>query len=918
MYWRIDCTERLLLKVHGNDDDCSRKIEVAPKTSRPRSTTFSAGSISSGNKEPLLDEYSGNGVVVRWAGTSDGHLLAGVTRQGIYLWSVKPFVQLSKLVYDAVDELGQFVDVVWGGGGSNDRALFAVTSTGFIYEIAVYEREGPALEFQFKEQHYYVRGPGEAEGIASLGLAQKRTYRLPSNASGGSVVVVVCAARVGDDLALVCTRTHVFRLTWAGEVESTVLVRDIYDNPLAQVQQVLRVPSKDDGEWTELYLFSDGSVHALCFDGSVRQMDQGGSGGFTVLAYNGMARIVAAGTAQGEVVLWQGAELEELARWARREEEHVAALAWTADGAALACAYATGCVAMRSVLGFELNATRIEGSARHSVAVARTLHWGAGSTRLLVLSDSMALGNRRCGQQADVLPFARLGGWAAAGRVCVYSDDKVFLHSGDFSGSGGGGGGGQGAAWMAAHVPADYLAANWPLRHVAASDDGLHVAVAGSRGVACYGAATHRWRLFRSRQAEAAIACACLAWCGAWLVAAVETSAGEPQLQFFGRGRGPLDDAVAAVGLAAPAVVLSSHDSLLLVLCADAVVYQYAVFEGSGGEVSVTLRRAVSLAASGVDPRRVRSLQWVPSAQFDARPQFLVLEGTALRVVGPGSGSGSATRVTGRAEFSITSAVNFGSMHSTVWWFSGSHLCAELISLDDFMDDGGRVLGSSEGASSPRLMRIRPEFYPVAVSPDRGMAVGIDQDDGVVAGFLPVRAKLYLPNMLEHMLVANGDRSEQDALLYAACFEHYDFFPHAMEILLHSALEQQHRSDVLLLPRVVALLENFAKFREIVVHCARKTEAALWPLLFECLGGPESFFQQCLAAGELETATQSLIILQTLEPASVNDVNILRLLRLVDEAKMADLAVEILRFLKMTAESDTTMKLLLTRLRKQK
>ncbi|KAJ2595375.1 WD40 repeat protein, partial [Coemansia sp. RSA 1804] len=176
-----------------------------------------------------------------------------------------------------------------------------------------------------------------------------------------------------------------------------------------------------------------------------------------------------------------------------------------------------------------------------------------------------------------------------------------------------------------------------------------------------------------------------------------------------------------------------------------------------------------------------------------------------------------------------------------------------------------------------------------------------------------------------------------DALLYAACFEHLEFFAHAMEILLHEVLvremDQQHRqqrspatpdtpdtgattiaSGGRILPRVIALLRNFSSFYEIVVHCARKTEAAFWPHLFASVGGPELFFRQCLATGRLETATQCLLILQTLEPSSVNESNILALLNRAVVAQNKPVCLEIIRFLGMAAASDRPLKQLLERL----
>jgi len=45
-------------------------------------------------------------------------------------------------------------------------------------------------------------------------------------------------------------------------------------------------------------------------------------------------------------------------------------------------------------------------------------------------------------------------------------------------------------------LPAAYLAANWPLQHVAVSPCGSDIAAAGMRGVVVYNRKQERWRMF--------------------------------------------------------------------------------------------------------------------------------------------------------------------------------------------------------------------------------------------------------------------------------------------------------------------------------------------------------------------------------------------------------------------------------------
>uniref|UniRef100_A0A8C6Y5G5 Guanine nucleotide exchange factor subunit RIC1 n=1 Tax=Naja naja TaxID=35670 RepID=A0A8C6Y5G5_NAJNA len=169
-------------------------------------------------------------------------------------------------------------------------------------------------------------------------------------------------------------------------------------------------------------------------------------------------------------------------------------------------------------------------------------------------------------------------------------------------------------------------------------------------------------------------------------------------------------------------------------------------------------------------------------------------------------------------------------------------------------------------------------------------------------------SQIYLHHILRQLLVRN--LGEQALLLAHSCAA-LPYFPHVLELMLHEVLEEEATSrDPIpdpLLPTVAKFITEFPLFLQTVVHCARKTEYALWNYLFAAVGNPKDLFEECLMAQDLDTAASYLIILQNMEVPAVSRQHATLLFNTALEKGKWDLCRHMIRFLKAigSGESET-------------
>eukprot|EP01060_Flectonema_neradi_P017410 TRINITY_DN2429_c0_g1_i3.p1 TRINITY_DN2429_c0_g1~~TRINITY_DN2429_c0_g1_i3.p1 ORF type:complete len:1058 (+),score=120.53 TRINITY_DN2429_c0_g1_i3:1301-4474(+) len=160
------------------------------------------------------------------------------------------------------------------------------------------------------------------------------------------------------------------------------------------------------------------------------------------------------------------------------------------------------------------------------------------------------------------------------------------------------------------------------------------------------------------------------------------------------------------------------------------------------------------------------------------------------------------------------------------------------------------------------------------------------------------------------------DTAERQACASAAVeiakgLHNHSFFVDVMDYLLHAVLHcheivetQSHQIErSAVLKAVLRFLSNYAEFHEVLVHCLRKADPGMWPLVF-AVCPPLQLFDGALHAGRVRESALLLRVLQM--PSNVDDPSrelrsaaaaARRLFPLAISRHMFELSAELLRFL---------------------
>ena len=263
---------------------------------------------------------------------------------------------------------------------------------------------------------------------------------------------------------------------------------------------------------------------------------------------------------------------------------------------------------------------------------------------------------------------------------------------------------------------------------------------------------------------------------------------------------------------------------------------------------------------------------------------------------------------------SADSALDFShtdrGLKDSLWYFDGSEMHC-WMDVEDLVQSAS----TENDRDMPPTVPIATDFYPTSVVLNKGILLGIDADlvqrrDGHFAFFrFSIRSQLFLPEILRRHL-AHFDPSAASSL--ALRYQQLPYFSHALEILLHTVLDDEVDKppdpESALLPAVVSFLSSFPDYLDILVQCTRKTEVRSWPTLFNNLPPPQELFETSLERGMLKTAGGYLLVLQTLEESERSSEQCISLLKKAQEAGDWELCKELARFLMALDTSGKTLR----------
>ncbi|KAJ1218059.1 hypothetical protein NDU88_005645 [Pleurodeles waltl] len=512
--------------------------------------------------------------------------------------------------------------------------------------------------------------------------------------------------------------------------------------------------------------------------------------------------------------------------------------------------------------------------------------------------------------------------------------------------------------WHVVQIQSTYLESNWPIRISTIDKLGKNVAVVGKFGFAHYSLLTKKWKLFGNiTQEQNMMVTGGLAWWNEFIVlACYNLNDHQEELRVYLRTAN-LDNAFAHITkVQSETLLLSVFRNMVILFRADCSICLYSIERRQDGpnptaciqvlqEVSMSRyiphpTLVVSVTLTSVRTETGISLK-MPQQACDAESIMLNLAGQLIMLQRDRSGPQIREKESSPSQRKLLpfcAPVVLAQSVENVWTTCRANKQKRHLLEALWLSCGGsgmkvwlplfpRDHRKPHSFLSRRIMLpFHINIYPLAVLFEDALVLGAVNETvlydcwnshsnatehlEVVFPFSVVErtSQIYLHHILRQLLVRN--LGEQALLLAHSCAS-LPYFPHVLELMLHEVLEEEATSREPipdpLLPTVAKFITEFPLFLQTVVHCARKTEYALWNYLFAAVGNPKDLFEECLMAQDLDTAASYLIILQNMEVPAVSRQHATLLFNTALEQGKWELCRHMIRFLKAigSGESET-------------
>ncbi|XP_031461991.1 RAB6A-GEF complex partner protein 1 isoform X1 [Phasianus colchicus] len=510
--------------------------------------------------------------------------------------------------------------------------------------------------------------------------------------------------------------------------------------------------------------------------------------------------------------------------------------------------------------------------------------------------------------------------------------------------------------WHVVQIHSTYLESNWPIRFSAIDKLGQNVAVVGKFGFAHYSLLTKKWKLFGNvTQEQNMMVTGGLAWWNDFIVlACYNLNDHQEELRIYLRTSN-LDNAFAHITkVQANTLLLSVFRDIVILFRADCSICLYSIekrHEGLNPTACVQILQEVSMSRYIPHPFLVVSVTLtsvrtetgislkMPQQACEAESIMLNLAGQLIMLQRDRSGPQIRDKDSNpnqRKHLPFCAPVVLAQSVENVWTTCRINKHKRHLLEALWLSCGGagmkvwlplfpRDHRKPHSFLSRRIMLpFHINIYPLAVLFEDALVLGAVNDTvlydclytqtsarehlEVLFPFSIVErtSQIYLHHILRQLLVRN--LGEQALLLAHSCAT-LPYFPHVLELMLHEVLEEEATSREPipdpLLPTVAKFITEFPLFLQTVVHCARKTEYALWNYLFAAVGNPKDLFEECLMAQDLDTAASYLIILQNMEVPAVSRQHATLLFNTALEQGKWDLCRHMIRFLKAIGSGET-------------